>query len=130
MANEGGKDSGVDHEVARVRKTLATMVRLRGLALQDLDRRTGHQRGYFSQILTGRLALRYKHVAEVLQALEIDRNLFFRLVYPNETDLAKAGEVFHLIGEPEGPAPRPRRPSARGKPARSNPKQPKKPKRS
>jgi hypothetical protein len=99
------RSTTVDHEVERTRRTLAAMVRLRGMTLQDLDQRTGHQRGYYSQILGGRLALRYRHVVEVLEVLGIDRQFFFRMVYPTAEELAQGGEIFRLLGyDAEGKA--------------------------
>ena len=113
----------VDHEVERTRRTLAALVRLRGMTLQELDQRTGHQRGYYSQILGGRLALRYRHVVEVLEVMGIDRQFFFRMVYPTATELAQGGELFRLLGyDAEGkaeaaPEPEPEKPAARDKAA-------------
>jgi hypothetical protein len=121
------RSSTVEHEVERTRRTLAAMVRLRGMTLQELDQRTGHQRGYYSQILGGRLALRYRHVVEVLEVLGIDRQFFFRMVYPTATELAQGGELFRLLGyDAEGkaeavPEPDPEKPAARGKAAAATP---------
>lgn len=130
--SDDDRSSTVDHEVERTRRTLAAMVRLRDMTLQELDQRTGHQRGYFSQILGGRLALRYRHVVEVLEALGIDRQFFFRMVYPTATELAEDGELFRLLGHavmatPEvAPEPGPEKPAERGNaaaaPGRRNPK--------
>jgi hypothetical protein len=126
------RSSTVEHEVERTRRTLAAMVRLRGMTLQELDQRTGHQRGYYSQILSGRLALRYRHVVEVLEVLGIDRQFFFRMVYPTATELAEGGELFRLLGyDAEGraqaaPEPAPEKPAAHDKaaatPGRGKPK--------
>jgi hypothetical protein len=140
-AVDDDSDSEVDHEVERARRTLAAMVRLQGMTLQELDQRTGHQRGYYSQILGGRLALRYRHVAEALDALEIDRRFFFQMVYPTPRELAQSGELFRLLGYPaeqaaadEPPAdaePVPAEPQdeepSRGKPGPGRPKRPKRP---
>jgi hypothetical protein len=120
---EDDRRATVDHEVERTRRTLAAMVRLRGMTLQELDQRTGHQRGYYSQILSGRLALRYRHVVEVLEVMGIDRQFFFRMVYPTATELAQDGELFRLLGyDAEGkveaaPEPDPEKPAAHGKAA-------------
>jgi len=133
MSDDSG--STVDHEVERTRRTLAAMVRLRGMTLQELDQRTGHQRGYFSQILGGRLALRYRHVVEVLEVLGIDRQFFFRMVYPTATELAQGGELFRLLGHPAEPGPTaadepsPTKPAPRGKAAAAGTPGTRKPKR-
>ena len=129
MGEDGG--STVDHEVERTRRTLAAMVRLRDMTLQELDQRTGHQRGYFSQILSGRLALRYRHVVEVLEALGIDRQFFFRMVYPTATELAEDGELFRLLGHAvtetaeTAPEPSPEKPAERGGNAAAGRRKPK-----
>lgn len=125
----------VDHEVEHARRTLAAMVRLRGMTLQELDRRAGHQRGYFSQILGGRLALRYRHVVEVLEVLGIDRQTFFRLVYPTATELAQGGDLFRLLDRPIEPArpadgPSPAKPAPHGRAAAAGTPSGRKPKRS
>ncbi len=125
-----------DHEVERARTALVTMTRIRGLTLQDLDDRTGHQRGYFSQIFGGRLALRYRHIVEVLAAIEVDPNLFFRLLHPTDVERELNRDLLRLlIGDPgeAAPAPRGRRadpakaPPKRRAPRRGKPKKPKDP---
>jgi len=90
-------DSLVIEEVERARSLLAAMVRMRGVPLQDLDQRTGHQRGYFSQILKGRLALRYRHIIEALHGINFEPATFFRLLYPPSNDRLSEADLYRSL---------------------------------
>ena len=83
-----------DEEVRRAVKLIEAVMRVQSVTKKDLDRRLGKATGYFAQVLSGRLELKYRHVTSILRALSVDPGVFFRALYP----------------EPEGEAA----PSARG----------------
>jgi hypothetical protein len=124
-------------EVERARAMLAGVVRMNGMTLQELDDTTGHARGYFSQILKGRLVLRYRHIVEALLAINMEPEHFFRLLYPPPGDGAYGAEFHRVltgIGAipqrrpiPEMEGDHPPRPPAKRRDGRAK-RKPKKPK--
>ena len=83
-----------------------------GLTRKDLDQRLGAGPGYVSQVLTGRMELKLRHILAVLRALDVEPSLFFQTLYPDSrpsTDQAVMEEFlkrFQKIGF-GAPAPTP-----------------------
>jgi len=63
----------IEDEIRRATKLLATLVQIAGLNRQDLDRLLGQGRGYSSQVLTGRVELKYRHVLAILEVVDVER---------------------------------------------------------
>jgi DNA-binding transcriptional regulator YdaS (Cro superfamily) len=72
----------IDDEVRRATKLLETVMQASGLTRKDLDLKLGAGPGYVSQVLTGRMELKFRHVLAVLRALEVEPNVFFQTLYP------------------------------------------------
>jgi hypothetical protein len=72
----------IDEEVRRATKLLETIMQAEGLTRKDLDQRLGAGPGYMSQLFTGRMELKLRHVLSVLRALEVEPGLFFQTLYP------------------------------------------------
>lgn len=72
----------IDDEVRRATKLLETIMQAAGLTRKDLDLRLGAGPGYMSQLFTGRMELKLRHVLAILQALEVEPGLFFQTLYP------------------------------------------------
>jgi len=53
-----------------------------GLTRKDLDQRLGAGPGYVSQVLTGRMELKFRHILAILRALDVEPSLFFQTLYP------------------------------------------------
>lgn len=53
-----------------------------GLTRKDLDQKLGAGPGYVSQVLTGRMELKLRHILAILRALDIEPSLFFQTLYP------------------------------------------------
>jgi hypothetical protein len=71
-----------DEEVRRAVKLIEAVMRVQGVTKKDLDSRLGKATGYFAQVLSGRLELKYRHVTSILRALSVDPGVFFRALYP------------------------------------------------
>lgn len=65
-------------------------MRVQNVTKKDLDRRLGKATGYFAQVLSGRLELKYRHVTGILRALDVDPGIFFRSLYPEPAGEAAA----------------------------------------
>jgi transcriptional regulator with XRE-family HTH domain len=72
----------IEDEVRRATKLLETVMQAAGLTRKDLDQKLGAGPGYVSQVLTGRMELKYRHILAILQALEVDPGAFFQTLYP------------------------------------------------
>ena len=72
----------IDDEVRRATKLLETVMQAAGLTRKDLDQRLGAGPGYVSQVLTGRMELKFRHVLSILRALEVEPSIFFQTLYP------------------------------------------------
>lgn len=53
-----------------------------GLTRKDLDHRLGAGPGYVSQVLTGRMELKFRHVLSILRALDVEPSVYFLTLYP------------------------------------------------
>jgi transcriptional regulator with XRE-family HTH domain len=72
----------IDDEVRRATRLLETVMQAAGLTRKDLDQRLGAGPGYVSQVLTGRMELKLRHVLSILRALEVEPSVFFQTLYP------------------------------------------------
>ena len=74
----------IEDEVRRATKLLETVMQAAGLTRKELDQRLGAGAGYVSQVLTGRMELKLRHVLAILRALNMDPSLFFQTLYPGD----------------------------------------------
>src|SRR3954469_13058649 len=101
----------IDDEVRRATKLLETVMQAAGLTRKDLDQRLGAGPGYVSQVLTGRMELKFRHILAILRALDVEPGLFFQTLYPETrpaTDQAVMEEFlkrFQKLGFGSAPAP-------------------------
>jgi hypothetical protein len=90
--------TAINDEVKRSLEALAFLIRISGKTRQDLDRQIGQGRGFTSQVLTGRVKLRYDHVLLLLLGANVDPALYYGLLHPvSEEDrpaLKKLQEMF------------------------------------
>src|SRR5437763_7560326 len=104
----------IEDEIRRATKLLATLVQIAGLDRQDLDRLLGQGRGYASQVLTGRVELKYRHILAILDVVDVEPGIFFRVLYPepDEPRQGAGGRVMERLLERLNQAGYPGRPSA------------------
>jgi transcriptional regulator with XRE-family HTH domain len=80
----------IDDEVRRATKLLETVMQAAGLTRKDLDQKLGAGPGYVSQVLTGRMELKLRHVLSILRALEVEPSVFFQTLYPEDRPASDA----------------------------------------
>jgi transcriptional regulator with XRE-family HTH domain len=101
----------IDDEVRRATKLLETVMQAAGLTRKDLDQKLGAGPGYISQVLTGRMELKFRHILAILRALEVEPSVFFQTLYPEDrpaTDAVVMEEFlrrFQKLGFGAQPAP-------------------------
>jgi transcriptional regulator with XRE-family HTH domain len=104
----------IDDEVRRATKLLETVMQAAGLTRKDLDQRLNAGPGYVSQVLTGRMELKFRHILAILRALEVEPSVFFQTLYPENrpaTDAVVMEEFlrrFQKLGFGAQPAPPPK----------------------
>jgi transcriptional regulator with XRE-family HTH domain len=72
----------IDEEVHRATKLLEAIMQASGFNRKELDKKLGAGPGYVSQVLTGRMELKMRHVLAILRALDVEPSLFFNTLYP------------------------------------------------
>lgn len=103
----------IDDEVRRATKLLETVMQAAGLTRKDLDQRLGAGPGYVSQVLTGRMELKFRHILAILRALDVEPSIFFQTLYPEDrpaTDAVVMEEFlrrFQKLGFGAHPTPPP-----------------------
>ena len=53
-----------------------------GLTRKDLDQKLGAGPGYISQVLTGRMELKFRHILAILRAIDVEPSVYFQTLYP------------------------------------------------
>ena len=72
----------IDDEVHRATRLLETVIQAAGATRKELDLKLGAGPGYVSQVLTGRMELKLRHVLSILRALGVEPSLYFSTLYP------------------------------------------------
>jgi transcriptional regulator with XRE-family HTH domain len=90
-----GERHGLSHDVAFLLKGLRLRIQHSQLKHYQIDQRAGFSRGYLSQLLSGAIDLKYKHLMAILHALKIEPSEFFGELFPRrgQTALASLGDV-------------------------------------
>jgi transcriptional regulator with XRE-family HTH domain len=103
----------VDDEVRRATKLLETVMQAAGLTRKDLDQKLGAGPGYVSQVLTGRMELKLRHIIAILRSLEVEPAVFFQTLYPENRPATDAVvmEEFLRRFQQLGFGPRPAQPA-------------------
>lgn len=103
----------IDDEVRRATKLLETIMQAAGMTRKDLDQKLGAGPGYVSQVLTGRMELKFRHILAILRALDIEPSVFFQTLYPEDRPASDAVVMeeflrrFQKLGFGAQPAPPP-----------------------
>jgi len=103
----------IEDEVRRATKLLETVMQATGLTRKELDQRLGAGPGYVSQVLTGRMELKFRHILAILRALDVEPNIFFQTLYPgdrptsDQTVMEEFLKRFQKLGLNAAPPPQP-----------------------
>jgi transcriptional regulator with XRE-family HTH domain len=103
----------IDDEVRRATKLLETVMQAAGLTRKDLDQKLGAGPGYVSQVLTGRMELKFRHILAILRSLDVEPSVYFQTLYPENRPPSDAVVMeeflrrFQKLGFGAQPAPPP-----------------------
>ena len=84
-------------EVARAIKLIEGVMRVQGVTKKILDERLGKSPGYFAQVLSGRLELKYRHILAILRGLELEPRVFFRSLFPEPGEPASGARMLERL---------------------------------
>jgi transcriptional regulator with XRE-family HTH domain len=74
---------------------LRATIRALGFTNREVESRLGVSRGYLTRLFSGVMELRFDHVTEIAEILEVDADELFRLAYPPSRKPA-APEILRL----------------------------------
>jgi transcriptional regulator with XRE-family HTH domain len=112
----------IEDDIRRATKLVETIMQASGSNRKELDQKLGAGPGYVSQVLTGRMELKLRHILAILRALDVEPSLFFNTLYPEgrpASDQTMMGEFlkrFQGLGARSGAMP-PQRPGSSMEPA-------------
>jgi hypothetical protein len=78
----GNMEDRYDAEEDRIAEALAGAIRDTDLSVRAVERRAGVSYTLFHKVLTGRVALRFRHILMILDALQVNWTKFFQACYP------------------------------------------------
>jgi hypothetical protein len=84
-------------EVARAIKLLEGVMRVQGVTKKILDERLGKSPGYFAQVLSGRLELKYRHILAILRGLDLEPRVFFRSLFPEPGEAVSGARMLERL---------------------------------
>jgi hypothetical protein len=86
-------------EIRRALKLLEALIKAHGLTKKALDQKLQKGPGYISQVLTGRLELKYRHILEILEGLDMQPGLFFRALFLEPETPSQSGRMLEKFLE-------------------------------
>ena len=88
---------------ARILELLDALIGMRKIGIRDMERRLGMSVGTLRRILNGRIELKFRHITDILEALDIPARTFFKVAF--ETDPAEVESLLssaqRLTAEPK-----------------------------
>ncbi len=84
-------------EVERAIKLIEGVMRVQGITKKVLDERLGKSPGYFAQVLSGRLELKYRHILAILRGLDLEPRAFFRSLFPEPGEPASGARMLERL---------------------------------
>jgi hypothetical protein len=82
MDDDDSNGPGESPEVEAALELLRRLIAARRIPMGKLDDRLGHARGYISRLMQRKMRLTYDLIISILQAIDVDPNLFFTTLYP------------------------------------------------
>jgi hypothetical protein len=84
-------------EIERAIKLIEGVMRVQGVTKKVLDERLGKSPGYFAQVLSGRLELKYRHILAILRGLDLEPRVFFRSLFPEPGESAGGARMLERL---------------------------------
>jgi transcriptional regulator with XRE-family HTH domain len=76
-------------EAGRILELLESLIVLKKVRLRDLEQSLGMSAGTLRRILNGRIELKFRHITDILERLDMPTRTFFKIAYETD-DLSQA----------------------------------------
>jgi transcriptional regulator with XRE-family HTH domain len=88
-------------------RMLRTAMRLLGFTNREIERRLGYTPSYLTRLFSGQIELRFEHIVDIVQAMGMTVEEFFRFSYPErEEKPTEASKRLESLLEEMRPTPR------------------------
>src|SRR5262245_66291348 len=95
-------------EIERVIRMLRTAMRLLGFTNREIERRLKYTPSYLTRLFSGQIELRFEHVVDIVHAMGMTVDEFFRFSYPErEQKLSESAARLEALLEEMRPTPLP-----------------------
>ncbi len=73
-------------EVRHVADSLRTAIKVLGYSVRDVEKHLGYSLGYLSRVFSGAIELKFEHIVDVANALEMAPEEILAFIYPQLKD--------------------------------------------
>lgn len=101
-------ESTKQEEIERIIRMLRTAMRLLGFTNREIERRLSYTPSYLTRLFSGQIELRFEHIVDIVQAMGMTVDEFFRFSYPERGEkLTAPAERLEGLLEELRPTPPP-----------------------
>ncbi|HEY9421351.1 MAG TPA: helix-turn-helix domain-containing protein [Thermoanaerobaculia bacterium] len=93
-------------EVLRIAGLLEALIAFKKMPIRQLERELGVSNGTLARIFSGKIELKYRHILDILELLQVTPLSFFELAYQGSDD-EDTQEVVAKLGKISMPKPMP-----------------------
>ncbi len=76
----------ISDEVRRIARLLESVVKLSRVPVREVERRVEYGAGTLNRLFNGRIELKVRHILEILDAVDMNPESFFQIVFRREED--------------------------------------------
>ena len=93
-------------EAGRILELLESLIVLKKVRLRDLEQSLNMSAGTLRRILNGRIELKFRHITDILERLDMPTRTFFKIAYETEdlgeaqSSLARAHRIAQVEHQP------------------------------
>lgn len=85
-------------ELTRITSLLETLVFAKKIRIREVERRLGISNGTLARIFSGKIELKFRHILDLLEILEVQPKTFFKVAYSlSEPGVVQAEELLRQV---------------------------------
>jgi transcriptional regulator with XRE-family HTH domain len=85
-------------EILRVGRLLESLIAFKKVPVRQLERELGLSPAYLSRVFRGAIELKLRHILDILEAIDIAPEVFFKLAFGDPQDQANLGAALAAVG--------------------------------
>ena len=95
-------------DILRVARLLERLILFKRMPIRKLEKELNFSNGYLARIFSGRIELKYRHILDILEAIDVSPKSFFKLAYESDDpDNLSAEDLVGKVGKVSLGAPPP-----------------------